>query len=201
MGLFSKDDLNLSAIRTEDMSSTIPYLKNLTNDAESLISRLNTNNKNLLFSESENYDMYNLFQKSNGISNDNFSETSPFISSDLYNNMVNKNMTGGGEESSSSSSSSSDSDKKKKKKHKKKSPTEESPEEKSPSEESPEEMLGSGAESHSTVVSEDSEASYESSSAHTQGSDDISTVSHHKSRRDYSESVNTSDINIISVDE
>ncbi len=220
MGLFSKDDLNLSAIRTEDMSSEIPYLKHINSGADSLISRLNVANKNLvLFSESENYNMYNMFQKSNNISNDNFSETSPFISSDVYNHLVqNKNMTGGAESSSSTSSSTqtdgSSEKKKDKKKHKKseersenksEEKSQDKSEEKSSSEED-EEFMGRGG-SESNTVSE-SENSYVSSSAHTDGvmseSEDVSTVSisrKHRGRKNYSESVNTSDINIISVDE
>ncbi len=216
MGFLSRDDLNLSAIKTEEMSSEIPYLKNIMQgDAESLISRLNVANKNLvLFSDSENYDMYNMFQQSNGISHDNFSETSPFISSDIYNHLThNQQMRGGADESSSSTSSSTQTDgssDKKKKKHEKKHDKKDNDKKEESSSEESEEFMGRGgdSESQSTAVTESSN-SYISSSAHTDGVDSASpseatTVSvsrKHRGRRYHSESVNTSDINIISVDE
>ena len=101
MGIFKKDELLLDfkGVRTEDMSSTIPYMNKLNTDAKMLVNQLNpnmnVNNKGLvLFNESENYDMYKLFEKSTQINNDNnFSETSPFISSDVYNQLLNKIKT------------------------------------------------------------------------------------------------------------
>ena len=98
MGIFKKDELMLDfkGVRTEDMSSTVPYMRKLNSEAKVLVGQLNTkfnyNNKSLvLFNESDNYDMYKLFEKSPQTNNDNnFSETSPFISSDVYNQLLSK---------------------------------------------------------------------------------------------------------------
>jgi hypothetical protein len=239
MGIFKKDELMLDfkGVQTEDMSSTIPYMKKLNVDAKMLVNQLNPNtnynNKGLvLFNESEHYDMYKLFEKSVNLNNNdnNFSETSRFISSDVYNQLLTKlkekRQTGGGksrrssrssrssksrnedkdddfeEESSTTSSESSESDKKKKKQLKKlfkKNDDDEIDIEPDEEEE----------------FSEMSAGSYLSSSAHTNGSNDsdnsndsylsasnqTSTVSVRNHRnRNMSDSVNTSDINIISLD-
>ncbi len=251
--LFARDELDFSrggGIKTEDISSTIPYLRNLNVQAKKLVGQLdnkiNYNNKSLvLFNESDNFDMYKLFEKSvqSNNNNNNFSETSPFISSDVYNQLLDnlKNKQSGGakknkkhtksessytqsnddyEEESSTSSESSESDeifdtKKKSKKGKKtieKAVREHS--EKDEMDIEPDNDDDFSPMSHGMSI-----GSYVSSSAH---SDDISseadndnassdnsltmnsTVSvrkHYKNRQHYSESVNTSDINIISVDE
>jgi hypothetical protein len=136
MGVFQKDDLALDfhGRRTEDFSSTIPYMNKLNTNAKMLVSQLdinsNYNKKGLvLFNESDHYDMYKLFEKSTNINNNdnNFSETSPFISSDVYNQLLKKikhKQTGGADKkskkskksksSNKSSSSASESDKKSK---------------------------------------------------------------------------------------
>jgi hypothetical protein len=108
MGIFKKDELLLDfkGVQTEDMSSTIPYMNKLNTDAKMLVNQLNPNaNINrkglVMFNESEQYDLYKLFEKSNNLNNNdnNFSETSPFISSDVYNQLLsklkNKNQMGG----------------------------------------------------------------------------------------------------------
>ena len=233
MGIFKKDEMLLDfkgGMRTEDISSTIPYLNKLNTDAKMLVNRLGPNmneiNKKrlVLINENEKLDLYKLFEKSTTLNNNdnNFSETSPFISSDVYNQLLNKNISnqlGGARNedhdddienesstssssSSSSSSSISESDSEKKnrkniiKKFKKNSDT--------------------------NYFSGMSAGSYLSSSAHTDGSDNSansedsensesyksnsftsSTVSirNHKSRNhNYSDSVDTSDINILSLD-
>ena len=251
MGIFKKDEmlLDFKGVQTEDMSSTVPYMNKLNYDAKMLVNQLGphaanaTNAMNrkglVLFNESEQYDLYKLFEKSNTLNNNdnNFSETSPFISSDVYNQLLNKlkskNQSGGGkknvsrareedrdddfeDESSTTSSEESESDKKKKKIKK------------LFKEKSDEVDLESEEKDDEEEFSEMSAGSYVSSSAHTDGSDTSndtdsnsdsnsnsyksnrinsitsSTVSvrNHKNRHyNMSDSVNTSDINIISVDE
>ena len=101
MGLLQSKNDELSG---GDISSTIPYMKNFDTQAKMLVNQLNPNinfnNKGLvLFNETENYDMYKLFEKSEQVTeNNNFSETSPFISSDVYNQLINniKNRQSGG---------------------------------------------------------------------------------------------------------
>ena len=223
MGVFKKDELLLDfkGVQTEDISSTIPYMNKLNAEAKVLVSQLNPNsNYNskglVLFNESEQYDMYKLFEKSSNINNNdnNFSETSPFISSDVYNQLLTKiNKQSGGaksnsrdedrdddfEDDSSTSSDSSDSDKKKKKKLKKALQRKNSDDE-------------VDLEEDEDELSEMSAGSYLSSSAHTNNDSDdsnnsmaksytssVSAKNHH--RRNFSESINTSDINIISVDD
>jgi hypothetical protein len=136
MGRFTKDDLVLDfqGLKTENMSSTIPYLNKLNMDAKSLITKLYVpaNTKTLShFNETENYDMYKLFEKAPYVNNNdnNFSETSPFISSDIYKSLLASKQKGGAhgkddddsdDDDSSTSSSSSNSTDDKKKKNKKK---------------------------------------------------------------------------------
>jgi len=224
MGIFKKDELMLDfkGVKTEDMSSTIPYMSKLNADAKMLVNQLNPNtvynNKGLvLFNESEQYDMYKLFEKSTNLNNNdnNFSETSPFISSDVYNQLLNKLKSQKGgynedrdddfeEESSTTSSESSESDKKKKniKKFFKKSDEDdevdiEPEEEEEFSEMSAGSYLSSSAHTNGTYSSDDSDnsKSYQSDSHQT------STVSVRNHRnRNMSDSVNTSDINIISLE-
>ncbi len=236
MGIFKKDELLLDfkGVRTEDMSSTIPYMSKLNADAKMLVNQLNPNMVNannaananainrkglVLFNESEHYDLYKLFEKSTTLNNNdnNFSETSPFISSDVYNQLLNKlknKQSGGGksrqarsrnedkdddfeDESSTTSSEESESDKKNKKIKK------------MFKEESDEINLEEEEE-----MSEMSAGSYISSSAHTDGSDDntntntatssftttVSVKNHRNRHHNISDSVDTSDINIISVE-
>ena len=108
--------LGLGEVNTENISSTIPYMNKLNADARSLVERLNIKNyvpvQSHTFTESENYDMYKLFEKTQDINNNNnnFSDTSPFISSDIYNNLV-KQKGGTNKNDSSSDSTSSNSSK------------------------------------------------------------------------------------------
>lgn len=129
LGLGKKDEfiLDFEGVRT-DVSSTIPYMNKLNSNAQLLANRLNS--KVMVsqkeFNESENYDMYKLFEKTQSLdnNNNNFSDTSPFISSDVYKNLINTQKGGNMDddisstESSNSSSSSSSSEKPRSKKGK-----------------------------------------------------------------------------------
>ena len=275
MGVFQKDDLALDfhGRRTEDFSSTIPYMNKLNAHAKMLVSQLdinsNYNKKGLvLFNESDHYDMYKLFEKSTNINNNdnNFSETSPFISSDVYNQLLKKikhKQTGGASKKVSQkhsknsnkllsvsdtqkSSSSNDTNLKRSKssKRSKKSSTKsssESPEYEDKDNDHDHDFLDESStssdsdsdkktqnkkiknifkeksdnidlepEEEDNDFSDMSAGSYLSSSAHTDNNttdnnssakSHASTVSAKNHRRNYSESINTSDINIISVDD
>lgn len=241
MGINKKDDLELdfNGLRTENYSSTIPYMKNLTADAKTLLERLPMNQAQIgLFQDSENYDMYKMFEENPGnVTENNFSETSPFISSDVYNNLV-RNQRGGGisstssssavttsttdssselsrgggrekdsasESTSSSSNSSSDQSEHKKKKHKKKSDkSSESDRSEDLEEELTEKMLYSGHTTSASNTATDTNSFISSSVNQKYQSDSeiLSTISlNHKGRHNYTESINTSDINIVSVDD
>ena len=194
---FSKKDdliLDFGGLRTENISSTIPYMNKLNADAKSLVDRLNIKQniqptKATVFTESENYDMYKLFEKTQnlGLDNDNnFSDTSPFITSDLYKSLI-KTQKGGNmkssdsdEESSSSSSSSSSEKKHDKKKHDKKHDKHDKHEKKhmkKKDSESEEEEDDDDFDDDVDTIEVDSNEnsssnnSYESSTAHTDGID------------------------------
>lgn len=219
------ETINWNNIRTENMSSTMPAINSLSKDAKKLIASLNipaiesetsefslnnildTINKNLNANDRKifNNEFNRIVQET---SNDN--NTSPFITSEMYNYLVNSKTSsdmpvmqqGGNHKSSSSSSdfssdssledldSSSSSDKKKhdKKHHDKKH--DEKPSKKE-SESEPASDLSGG------------ELSYVSSSAHTDGNSDSDEVQKSVSADSNnmvstSISVNTSDINAIS---
>jgi hypothetical protein len=79
--IFGKDENHLSMRglrRTDQYSENIPYLNKIQQDSRDLAEQLNisTQNKNI----------YNLF---NNNQNENNSETSPFISSEMYNDILN----------------------------------------------------------------------------------------------------------------
>ena len=216
---FAKKDeliLDFGGLKTENISSTIPYMNKLNADSQSLVDRLNIKQsthpvKAKVFTESENYDMYKLFEKTQGLDNNdnNFSDTSPFITSDLYKNLIKtqkggKKMSSDSDDDSSTSSSSSSSsssgmshEKKNKKKRDKKSSDDDSDDD---------------FDDLDKNDMSSSNNSYVSSTAHTDGinsnnsnvSSELSTVSlkknKHKSRLT-PDSINTSDINMISVEE
>lgn len=188
----------------QDISSTIPYLRKLNTDAKNLINNLPVPTANITnFNDTENYDMYKIFEKNKVESTDfnaTFSDTSPFISSDLYNNLI-KQSGGGEDEDEDSSTTSSSSDKKTTK-----SELQEEMEEAVEIEDSnqrPENEDMSDI-SVSDIPDEVSNGSYVSSSAHTDGvassSSNISTISIGNNKI-LSDSVNTSDINMISVED
>ena len=233
---FSKKDdliLDFGGLKTENISSTIPYMNKLNADAKSLVDRLNIKQnthpvKAKVFTESENYDMYKLFEKTQDLTNDNnFSDTSPFITSDLYKNLI-KTQKGGNisstvsEDESSSSSASSLSDdtmrekkheKKREKKHEKKHEKKRKTSEEEDDDDFDDELDAIDLDSNENSSSlGSSENSYVSSTAHTDGIDsnnssvssDASTVSYKKNKskgRSSPYSINTSDINMISVEE
>ena len=156
----------------QDISSTIPYLRKLNTDAKNLINNLPVPTANITnFNDTENYDMYKIFEKNKVESTDfnaTFSDTSPFISSDLYNNLIKQSGGGEGEDEDSSTTSSS-SDKKTTK-----SELQEEMEEAveiADSNQSPENKVMSDISdiSVSDIPDEVSNGSYVSSSAHTDG--------------------------------
>jgi len=250
--LFNNDNINLDAYKTENFSSTIPYAKKLYSDATTLANRLghNTTQFSMWDEMPTNTTNYKLYQQSAEVENDNnFSDTSPFITTDVYKNLINEQLGGDFDDSTSStsasSSSSSSSDKKKQKKHGKskdsddyvlfsgkdkdkkkkqkkqnKSPIEEDSEsttesnsedndeeehDEEESEKESDEDLHSGMSSNVSHIISDSNDLYESSSAHTDdinSNTNITTVSakYYRNHSAMSDSINTSDINIISVE-
>tara|TARA_B100000768_G_C11284189_1_gene380863 strand:+ start:3346 stop:4104 length:759 start_codon:yes stop_codon:yes gene_type:complete len=114
---------NWDNIETDAISSTIPYMKGISKDAQILSLKLGS----LLDSESEVdqpekvfMSKYSVVEKVEDKMSDELSATSPFITSDMYNaimkNKVNKNeMKGGAIHKSSSTSSTSDIEKRLKK--------------------------------------------------------------------------------------
>jgi|TARA_B100000524_G_scaffold340494_1_gene233692 hypothetical protein len=197
------ESLNWDKINTESMSTSIPNINNISKDANELISNLSINEQVDL--ENTDSDNENLFawiktigddKKENTgdeLNTDSFSETSAFISSDMYKYLMNKNsdsatsnaQVGGGIQEDSSTSSTSSSPKKtkntKSKKNKRVVTTSSS-------------MSGGNL-------------SYISSSAHTDSNNETNIIS---SSADYEESsisvgnnqmltssINTSDINLV----
>ncbi len=139
MGLTSSkqqntESLNWDKINTESMSTTMPNVNNISKDANLLISTLTINDQiDLENTDSENENLFTWIKtigdkKEEPIDNtDSFSETSAFISSDMYKYLMNKNsesatsaaQVGGGIQEDSSTSSTSSSPKKNKKTNKK----------------------------------------------------------------------------------
>jgi bifunctional autolysin len=99
------DTINWNNVKTNDISSSIPNMKSITKEAYELINKLNFS-ENLDTTSSE-LDVNNFFEKSNNvqeIKNDtkleNDSSSSPFITSEMYNYIMNKyNKTGDNENS------------------------------------------------------------------------------------------------------
>lgn len=216
----------------EQMSETIPYLQKMQRDARELSKNLNTqivfNNAIDLVSETEttnNNETYSIFEKvlanTNNIGNTaEFSETSPFISSDMYNDLINKQKGGATFSSSYSgmgtssksdsdpedmvsqnlSTEGGDSDRDADLEMKKDNPSDQSS---SSDETATKKVIDMMAESES-AESAVSMGSYISSSAHTDGidssSENVTTVSI-RNKHMLSDSINTSDINMISVED
>jgi hypothetical protein len=252
--LFNNDDINLNAYKKNNISSTIPYANKLYSDATRLATTLNRNQFSMWDElPPANMKNYKMYQQSAEVENDNnFSDTSPFITTDVYKNLVNEQLGGNFDDSTSStsasSSSSSTSDKKKKAHKKSKESTEDSvfsgkyekhpvkknakktgkktgrkpvyededeeeedeEEEEEDEDDEDEDYNGySGVSSNVISNSDDSNNTYESSSAHSDGIDsnsnsntNITTVSakYYRNHSAMSDSINTSDINIISVE-
>jgi len=194
----NSESLNWDKINTESMSSTVPNLNTINKDAQKLVSNLNIeNNIDLEQTESDNENIFtwirkldepekiSVIQKNNEVKNnsEDFSDTSPFISSDMYKYLMNNNSSetsaqvdnqvGGAKDSSTSSTSSSN-----KKTTSKKRYTESS------------DVLSGG------------NLSYISSSAHTEHNSseeyEATSVSASVNNNMLTSSVNTSDINLIS---
>jgi hypothetical protein len=192
------DGLELNFGNTANYSSTIPYMHKMNADAKALVDRINTknyiSNQQRSFSNSENYDMYKLFEKSNGVAstgiNNNFSETSPFISPSVYKKLIGKTQKGGADSSESSTSEAST--------EKPKEPKESKKSKKSKKETTESEIeTNEEEETDEEEIMESSMGSYISSSAHSNGINSTVSIGN---RRNVSDSVNTSDINIISVE-
>jgi hypothetical protein len=103
------ETINWKNIDTNQVSSTIPNLKGISFEANKLVERLNL--PNTVDTSSELNDIFltknnksksthhNVNQINNNLSESNFSNTSPFISSEMYNYVMskynNQNMVGG----------------------------------------------------------------------------------------------------------
>jgi len=196
------DSLNWDKINTESMSSAVPNLANINRDAETLISKLNIDNKiNLEETESENENMFTWIKNTEEkkpeveVNDENFSDTSPFISSDMYKYLIENNSSvtseqkinqeGGAGDSSTSSTSSSPKKKVSKKSNSKKA-----------------KKVISEKFTESSSVMSGGDLSYISSSAHTENkSSELEETSISvQNNTMLSSSVNTSDINYISND-
>ena len=121
------ESLNWDKINTESMSTSIPNINNISKDANELISNLSINEQiDLENTDSDNENLFTWIKtigddknetNNDNLKTDSFSETSAFISSDMYKYLMNKNsdsatsnvQVGGGiqEDSSTSSTSSS----------------------------------------------------------------------------------------------
>ena len=211
----NSESLNWDKINTESMSTTLPNVARITKDAEQLISRLDVNEQILLEeTESENDNLFT-WLKTIGDDNDNdnnkkqkdteasFSDTSAFISSDMYKYLMNNNegnttstnmnQVGGNiqEDSSTSSTSSSPRKDKKSKKHNKYV-------------ESSSVMSGGDLSYISSSAHTEKENNYDSEleiQHYTSSPDSVkeSSISVHNNRM-LTSSINTSDINLISPD-
>lgn len=213
-----------------DISSTIPYLEKMTNDAQTLIKHLKVPElDDLVFSDTENFDKYQIFQKNNNsIATDNLSDTSPFISEENYKKLMKGGATVGGatvggammemdsDEDGSTSSSEEDMKKKSKKNSKKEKYVEDLSEEMNKLEDDFEDELEEDIDMDMEEMdSEDMEmdneeddesyemstGSYLSSSAHTDGVSSAITTISIGNNKVLSESIHTSDINMISIEE
>ena len=230
-----------------EISSTIPYLKKMERDAKNLVLNIqpppSNNNAENIFTETENYELYKIFEKNLNVNQpvNEFSDTSPFISSDAYNNLM-KNQQGGGEDDSSTSESSQENtsnnttdidlvsnSEMSEESENQESENQESEQDSKMSEESEEMVLTDTVKKPDNMMSSDSEmmqsesemmssenlstdsemstgnpvVSYLSSSAHSDNIDsstNITTISI-GNRKVLSDSINTSDINMISIEE
>lgn len=127
------ESLNWDKINTESMSTSIPNINNISKDANELISNLSINEQiDLENTDSDNENLFAWIKTigddkkettNDNLNTDSFSETSAFISSDMYKYLMNKNsdsatsnaQVGGGIQEDSSTSSTSSSPKKSKK--------------------------------------------------------------------------------------
>lgn len=208
MGNFTSKDY-----KNVPLSPTIPYLKNMEENAKNLVLNLPKDNYNN-FSQSmeENQNLQNIFHKNLNYDNlnDDLSDTSPFISSEKYNFLLN-NQKGGGDDDDESSTTTTD-DKSDKSSSDKSNDSDDSKSEDPKISDDmlmkmSEEMGENIDEKMKEMESENSEmssgmslASYLSSSEkNNSNSETLSTISI-KNNKLLSDSINTSDINMISID-
>lgn len=221
----NQDTINWNNIQTENMSSTVPNLKSLSNDANNLIKKLNLPELDTITEADLNSPVNNKYSLERSDS-----ETSPFISSEMYKYFVQnkESLEGGGAHETSKTSSCSCDHKHEKPEDKPEDDDEDDSEENKKSEELP--QVSSDTENHNNTTDDDNtddnseakketsedqsggEFSYLSSSAHTEGemseiissaqaSSQRSTVQSNKNTTvEMSDSINTSDINMISVE-
>jgi len=107
------DTINWNKINTDDISLSAPHLKGINNDALKLIEKLNIPDAR---NDSEDFDIDKLFQRGGNDSNvirikqfqgcgdDEHSDTSPFISPEMYNQLMKTNQTGGADEANTETS-------------------------------------------------------------------------------------------------
>lgn len=197
------DTINWNNVKTDNFSENINN-KQLTNDSKLLISRLQLNIPTVNDTESDNLsDIFNKYQIQPSVqqtqNNGELSDTSPFISSDMYNYLLNKNQISNGQkggaklddDSSTSSTSSSSSDSEESETEKKKNKKSKSESEKSESEsENNDSDLSYVSSPGNTDKSEKSESEEES---------ELSGGSISNNNEDLPpSSINTSDINMVS---
>ena len=201
------ETINWKNIKTDQISSTIPNLNGISFEANKLIEKLNVPE----VSDSSSEINTNFFLKkkiSNNLSDNNLSDakissTTPFISSDMYNFIMdkykNQNMIGGGEnndlneDSSTTSTSSSD---------KSVSPikNEKSNKKKKVNKKSTEDFMLSSAKNKKKInkKSTDDFMDYMSSSAHTGGNITESSIANENDNNLSYSSVRTSQLNLVS---
>jgi len=93
------ETINWKNINTDQVSSTIPNLNKISVEANKLIEKLNIPHLSDSTSDFNNNNIFATKKVNNNLSENNFSSTSPFISSEMYNYVLdkykNKNMIGG----------------------------------------------------------------------------------------------------------
>lgn len=96
------ETINWKNIKTDQISSTIPNLNGISVEANKLVEKLNLPEMSNSSSELNNIFLPKI---NNNLSENNFSSTSPFISSEMYNYVMdkykNQNMVGGAHEKNS----------------------------------------------------------------------------------------------------
>lgn len=82
------DTINWNNINTDDVSSSIHYLKGIDEDAKKLVSRLRTNNKYENEITNNNNNSLYISRSNNNKNESDYSKTSPFISSEMYHYLI-----------------------------------------------------------------------------------------------------------------
>ena len=215
IGKNSTETINWNNINTDDMSTTDPNLKGISRDAANLINHLQIPPVQEINSEVEN--IFKAMsptptQKNNesvAVEEDSFSDTSPFISSDMYKYLMDDTkvveQAGGANNEKDSSTSSSSSSVEKKGKERKKETAETAETAETVETEETKETDEKSEDNASTIDTfNDGSISYISSSAHTEGKDsdlqsssNIETSISLGNNNMLSNSINTSDINMV----